>query len=221
MTAGDGKQVAVAVERERIDRVGERLDDYLIGLREPLAVGKRRSIVNHRDVKSQHRSKSAQRHRDMARADDYQALCTDYRIDEQSHAAVRFEMRPRLHPARSVNFEQSWNRVGGPLDNLRESRRWQIDWSRIARGRVARIDERPRPGRYFYSRTRIDHRQQRAGSAASGSVGQFPRDIQVARRGPKIDEHVHYSAAGSDLALVKIAGEIDFCKPRAALVIFF
>ena len=157
----------------------------------------------------------------MARTDDYQALRTDDRIDEQSHTAVRFEMRDRLQSAGAVNFEQSGNRVGGPLDNLRECRRWQIDRSRIARARIARIDKRPRPGRHFRSRTGIDHRQQRAGSAAFGSVGQLSRDFQVARRRPQIDEHVHDSAAGADFALVEIAGEIDFGQPRAAVVFFF
>src|ERR1700731_1752711 len=142
MTTRDRHQGGMTVERERIDRVGERLDDYLVGLREPVAVGKRRAIVNHRDVKSQHRSKRAQRHSDMTRADDYQALSTDDRMDEQPHTPVRFETRHRLHITGPVKPEQRGNRVGGPLDNLRESSSRQIDWSRIARTRIARIYKR-------------------------------------------------------------------------------
>ncbi len=126
-----------------------------------------------------------------------------------------------MHTTGAVKLEQSGNRVGGPIDNLRESRRGQIDWSRIARARISRIDERPRASQELRARTGIDHRQQRARSAASGKIGQFARDPQVACRRPEIDEDVHYAAAGADLALVEIAGEIDFGQPRAAVIFFF
>src|SRR5208337_3334943 len=220
MTARDGNQIAVAVERERVDRGLERFDDYFVGVRKPLTVRKRCAIVDHRNVKPDHRSKHAQRRRDMARADDYQPLRTNDRIDEQAHAAIGFEMRDRLKPAGAIDFEQGGNRVGRSLDDLRELRRGQIDRSRISRARIAGIDKRPRPGRHLASRTRIDHRYQCAGSTAAGGAGQLARDWQVAGRGPQIDEDVHYSAAGTDLGLVEIAGEIDLRKPRAAFAAF-
>ena len=158
MAARDGNQIAVAVERERVDRGLERFDDYFVGIREPLTVRKRCAIVDHRDVKPDHRSKRAQRHRDMARAGDYQPLRTNDRIDEQAHAAIRFEMRDRLKPTGSIDFEQGGNRAVRSLDDLRECCRGQIDRSRTPRARIPGIYKRPRPGRHFGPRTRIDYR---------------------------------------------------------------
>ena len=157
----------------------------------------------------------------MTGADDYQPLRTDNRIDEQAHAAVRFKMGHGPQRPRAVNFEQGGNRVGRPLDNLRVCRARQIDRARVVRVRIGGIDKASRPGRHFRSRTGIDHRQQGAGSAAAGGVGQLAGDSEVAGRRPQIDEHVHYSAAGADFPLVEIAGEIDLGQARTAIILFF
>src|SRR5208282_297715 len=167
MAARHGNQIAVAVERERVDRGRERFDDYFVGIREPLTVCKRCAIVDHRDVKPDHRSQRTQRHRDMARADDYQPLRSDDRIDEQAHAAVGFEMRDRLKPAATIDFEQGGNRAVRSLDDLRDCSRGQIDRSHTSRARVPGIYKRPRPSRHFVARTWVHHRQQCAGSTAA------------------------------------------------------
>src|SRR4029077_2851701 len=107
---------------ERLDRCLERLHDYFIRGGEPLAIRKRCAIVDYRYVKSEHRAERAQRNRDMSRANDYQSLCADDRIDKQSRTAANIEMRDRLQPPRSIDLEQRGNRVGGSRDNLRKRR---------------------------------------------------------------------------------------------------
>ena len=105
MAAGDREQIAVAVEFKRLDRGGERPHDYLVGIGKALAVGERRAVVDHRDVKPQHRAELRERLRDMTGADDYQPLRTCDRIEKNSRRAARLDPRGRPHRAIRADLE--------------------------------------------------------------------------------------------------------------------
>ena len=51
-----------------------------------------------------------------------------------------------------------------------------------------------------------------------GGVGQVARDLEVRARPPEVDEDVHDAAAGADLLLVEVAGEVDLGQPSFATI---
>ncbi len=51
-----------------------------------------------------------------------------------------------------------------------------------------------------------------------GSLGQAARDSEVRARPPEVDKDVHDAAAGADLLLVEIAGEVDLGQPGLAVI---
>src|ERR1700722_13490794 len=106
------------VQIQRIDRCGKGLCEDNVGARKTLAVSERSAIVNHGDVKSEHRAQLAQRLRDMAGPDDNQTLSAGYRIDENALQAIGFDMSHGIEGSCNINFEQCSDRVGSTFRDL-------------------------------------------------------------------------------------------------------
>ena len=170
VSPGHGYHIAAPIQLQGVDGFFEGSDDYFGGGCEPLAVGESGPVVDHDDVKTQHRAKLSQRLANMPRPDNYQALRPGQRVDEKLRRLVA-QMRSRPQLPLRVDFHQCRHRRRHYLGELAD--RFGGKFHR--QPGAFRIRTQQRSLRAVGAVARLDQRDQGQRLTAANRLGHFPR----------------------------------------------
>jgi len=132
--------------------------------------------------------------------------------------AARLDARGRVHRAVGTDLEQRRHCIGGALAKLLSRRRVQAGEAVEGRRAPREVTTVRSPTLALGAVPGSTIVSSAAGRFVVGGLGEAARDFEVRARPPEVDKDVHDTAAGADLLLVEVAGQVDLSQPGLAVI---